>query len=901
MLTHMLSHMGVELGEPLQPPSFDNPRGFWENRFFQAINIDLLERAHCDPNGFASGQVLANVSASFVSQPCSYKELERIRVYIERIFQNTHWGWKDPRTVITFPYWISCIEKLGLNDIRPVIILRHPDECIQSLTRRGDFDNYQIPERLSVEEYISSIWTAYYHLIDVYAPPDSIVVLHEDILDPRLAESELVRCAEYLGLGQAGIGPALATVDLNLVAHGKRKEIEFRSDREREVYGLFFERARRQKERFANKLRIANSALEPSQKQISGRYCIYIVSPEGYPHSRAFDEHALCLHYAFRRLGYVVPIVRNRWEISGTPIVFGANLLTGADRESIPPDSILYNLEQIHLGSPWLKQEYLDLLRSYRIWDYSRTNIREFSKLDIESVGLCEVGYVPESTCIESASASKKDIDVLFYGSLNPRRQVILDQLEKRGINVVSVFGAYGLRRDKLIAKSKIILNVHFYESKILEVVRISHLLANGCFVVSEKGGDPDTNREFEGAVVLEDYDAIVDSCVRYLVDAEQRLRIARKGHELMASRRQEEYLAQALASLSNEPPLLALVLIARDEQNSIERCLESVKPYVDEMIVLDTGSSDSTKEIARRCGAKVFDFEWCDDFSAARNAALLHSSARWNLILDADEWIESKGAELLKAIRNRDPYVGLIPVASGYDLNGNVEVVTSWMPRVLPRGVKYDGMVHEQPVSNLPRKKINTKIGHCGYRQERLELKKGRNRALLSKMLQARPSDPYLLYQLGRDHEVYEDFSEAVDLFVKALEVTPESVQFRHDLIVRLLYCLKKTGAHEPAVEFAEAEMPKWQDSPDFFFVLGDLALDWANACPEKSKELLPMIEACWLRCLEIGDRPDLEGSVQGRGSYLAAHNLAVFYSGIGDEGKAKRYVDLARRESSI
>ena len=900
MLTHMLSHMGVELGEPLQPPSFDNPKGFWENRFFQAINIDLLERAHCDANGFAGGQVLANTSGSFVSQPCSDKEREAIKQYIERIFQNTHWGWKDPRTVITFPYWLSCIRKLGLTDIRPVIILRHPDECIQSLTRRGDFDNYQIPETLSVEEYISSIWVAYYHLINVYAPPDSIVVLHEDILDPWLAESELVRCADYLGLGQAGIGPALATVDLKLLTHKKRNEIEFRSDREREVYGLFFERARLQKERFSNKPRVANATLEPSQEHMSGRYCIYVVSPEGYPHSRAFDEHALCLHYAFRRLGYVAPIVRNSWDISGTPIIFGANLLTRADRDRIPSKSIIYNLEQIHEGSPWLKEEYLELLRNYGVWDYSKKNIRELSRLGIESVSLCEIGYQPESTGIESLPDDEKDIDVLFYGSVNPRRQAILDELRKHDICVVSVFGVYGRMRDRFIARSKIILNVHFYDSKILEVVLIFHLLANRCFVVSERGGDPDVEKQYEGAVVFAEYDSIVDSCVRYLADSAQRFRIAEKGLEIMSARRQEAYLEETLTRLDKEPPLLTLVVIARNEQDNIKRCLESVKPHVDALVVLDTGSTDRTREVARQCGAVVFEYQWCDDFSAARNAALLHSHARWNLILDADEWIESEGAELLKAVRNQEAFVGLIPIASEFDLNGNVEVVTSWMPRLLPNGVRYEGVVHEQPVSDLPRKKVNIKVRHSGYRREQLELKKGRNRALLVNMLKNAPSDPYLLYQLGRDHEVYGDFPEAVDFFVRALEVTPDSVKFRHDLIVRLLFCLKKTGAYEPAVEFAESEMSNWQNSPDFFFVLGDLALDWATASPDKSRELLPMIEACWLRCLEIGDKPDLEGSVHGRGSYLAAHNLSVLYGSIGEKEKARRYHDLASTKSA-
>jgi len=87
--------------------------------------------------------------------------------------------------------------------------------------------------------------------------------------------------------------------------------------------------------------------------------------------------------------------------------------------------------------------------------------------------------------------------------------------------------------------------------------------------------------------------------------------------------------------------------MIARDEAAVIARALESARPHVDAMLVLDTGSVAGTREIAAAAGARVEAFAWCDDFAAARNAALAHSDGDWNLILDADEWIED-GAEAL-------------------------------------------------------------------------------------------------------------------------------------------------------------------------------------------------------------------------------------------------------------
>lgn len=349
--------------------------------------------------------------------------------------------------------------------------------------------------------------------------------------------------------------------------------------------------------------------------------------------------------------------------------------------------------------------------------------------------------------------------------------------------------------------------------------------------------------------------------------------------------------------------PRSALVLIARDEALCISRCLESVSPLVDEMIVVDTGSTDNTADLARKAGARVHEFSWCDDFSAARNAALEFASADWNLVLDADEWIEGETTELTKTLAGPPDFIGLLPVASEFDLQGQAEVAISWMPRLLPSGVRYRGEVHEQPASNLPRRHIAIKIRHDGYRLARLEHKKGRNRSMLLNMLKNAPEDGYLHYQLGRDFEIYGEFEDAVTVYTKALSHSSLNDRFRHDLVVRTLYSLKRLQRHEQAMQFAEQEMPNWPRSPDFYFSLGDLLLDYATSVPEQAAGLLPMIEASWLKCLEIGDQPLLEGSVRGRGSFLAAHNLGVVYDQIGDTDKAAHYramEDQARTQSS-
>jgi glycosyltransferase involved in cell wall biosynthesis len=93
----------------------------------------------------------------------------------------------------------------------------------------------------------------------------------------------------------------------------------------------------------------------------------------------------------------------------------------------------------------------------------------------------------------------------------------------------------------------------------------------------------------------------------------------------------------------------LSLCTIVKNEENSLPQCLHSVKDVVDEMVVLDTGSTDRTVEIAEQLGAKVYHYEWCNDFSAARNEALKYVSGEWILVLDADEVLSDRIVPLIK------------------------------------------------------------------------------------------------------------------------------------------------------------------------------------------------------------------------------------------------------------
>lgn len=332
--------------------------------------------------------------------------------------------------------------------------------------------------------------------------------------------------------------------------------------------------------------------------------------------------------------------------------------------------------------------------------------------------------------------------------------------------------------------------------------------------------------------------------------------------------------------------------MIVRDEARCLERCLASARPWVDQMLVLDTGSADGTVAIARRTGARVEHFDWCDDFAAARNAALALTDADWCLVLDADEWIVG-GGESLSALREQAAdFIGLISVASRFDEPGGaVREAPSWLPRLLPKGVRYAGRIHEQPETSLPRRRLPLQVAHDGYLDAQKARKQGRNEKLLGLALEADPNDAYLRYQLGKDLELRAKFEAAAPHYAHALAHGDTRAAWRHDLVLRTLFTFKKGGCFEAALALAQTEMPRWPDSPDFFFALGDLLLDWAAARPERADELLPMIESSWLRALEIGEQPQLQDTVRGRGSFLAAHNLAVLHSGLGDHEQAERW----------
>jgi hypothetical protein len=171
---------------------------------------------------------------------------------------------------------------------------------------------------------------------------------------------------------------------------------------------------------------------------------------------------------------------------------------------------------------------YFDLLRgAIQIWDYSHTNADKLAAKGFTSVRYLPLGYSTRLERIEPAV--HRPVDVVFVGSRTPRRSHIFEGLRAAGLQVNVLFGAYGSERDRAFATAKIVLNLHQFETSQLEQVRISYLLNNRSFIISERADcDP-----YGGGVIFSDYEQIVNCCQTYLQHSQlERDRIAELGYQ---------------------------------------------------------------------------------------------------------------------------------------------------------------------------------------------------------------------------------------------------------------------------------------------------------------------------------------------------------------------------------
>lgn len=257
-----------------------------------------------------------------------------------------------------------------------------------------------------------------------------------------------------------------------------------------------------------------------------------------------FQEIAETLLYGLRRLGHRAEIVSG-FEGGGavTNIVLAGHL---AQAGQIPRGSILYNFEQLQAQSVGiLRPDFYQSAAGCVVWDYCANNLLAWEDRGVMAKPV-ELGYVPELTRIADGV---QDIDVLFYGSQNERRLRVIRSLERAGARVVSLCGIFGRARDEQIARAKIVLNMHYYETRIFEIARVSYLLANRKAVVTEESSDEADYGYLADGLVSAPYAGLVDACMELLENPERSEELRALGFDLFARRSETEILRAVLSS----------------------------------------------------------------------------------------------------------------------------------------------------------------------------------------------------------------------------------------------------------------------------------------------------------------------------------------------------------------
>ncbi|MDR2743831.1 MAG: hypothetical protein LBB66_01325 [Desulfovibrio sp.] len=259
------------------------------------------------------------------------------------------------------------------------------------------------------------------------------------------------------------------------------------------------------------------------------------INPENAHPSHGFDDVILPLYCALRRLGFAVEILFNRVNGKSRNIVFGSCITPRRTGRMLPGGSIVFNLEQIVPGNKWANSEYLAHLRGFDVWDYSPANTRELRLAGVASATCVPLGYVPEMTRL--AQDCPAEVEALFYGLVSDRRHTLMQRLLQRGVRVLCPGEAFGDLRDRLLTRSRLVLNIHNVVPARLEMARLGYVWANRKAVLSEAGEGDEIPDDLREACVFAAYDDFPETAARLLTDRNKLERQAGAGFRAFAAR----------------------------------------------------------------------------------------------------------------------------------------------------------------------------------------------------------------------------------------------------------------------------------------------------------------------------------------------------------------------------
>ncbi len=226
---------------------------------------------------------------------------------------------------------------------------------------------------------------------------------------------------------------------------------------------------------------------------------------------------------------------------------------------------------------------------------------------------------------------------------------------------------------------------------------------------------------------------------------------------------------------------MLSVCMIAKDEEGVIDNCLRSVKDLGDEIVLIDTGSTDRTVEIARSFGARVYHFRWCDDFSAARNQYLKHARGDWIFWVDADDILPERSVpRIKKLVRNASRDSAFLFILKSPLSDGSVS--SMFQLRLFPNlpGIEYRRPIHEEIITSLSEHGVKNfrqigeiEIIHTGYADSaEVSQKRERYEPMMLRWLEENPKDHILRLHLALLYSTSpQTIDGAIDHFLRLVD----------------------------------------------------------------------------------------------------------------------------------
>ncbi len=329
--------------------------------------------------------------------------------------------------------------------------------------------------------------------------------------------------------------------------------------------------------------------------------------------------------------------------------------------------------------------------------------------------------------------------------------------------------------------------------------------------------------------------------------------------------------------------------LIVKDAATSLPRGLESIRDFVQEIIVVDTGSRDGTPALAEALGGRVYSFPWTDDFAAARNEALRHAAGPWVLSLDADEYFDDANRRKLRDLLAHLPeeeaaYV--MTMRSPMPAGSPLDIQNIRLFRHHPQ-VRWQYRVHEQvgPAIRRLGHPIHTTdvvIHHAGYQDPQTRGRKlERNARLLELDLHDHPEDAFVLFNLGTAYDELGRTDEAIALLRRSLQLAPPEYSTIRDTYAALLQCHRRLGQRDAAWAVCREGRQRFPD---------DVALWFAESQLQRDAGDLAGAEQCLLGLMRAKPGAYFGATDAGIRNYVAPHTLGLVYLDAGRTHEAER-----------